>query len=390
VSSQDYLDKDFYAALGVAKDASASDIKKAYRELARKYHPDVNQDNAQAADRFKEISEAYDVLSDDASRREYDEVRAMFGPGGAGRRASGPPGWGGDGGIGGVNIGDLFADGGGIGDIFSSVFAGGGGPATGRRSAARRGSDLETEVRIPFRQAVEGSTVSVRIARETSCGMCHGSGAKPGTTPHACPTCGGSGHVSRSAGAFALSEPCRACRGRGRVIDDPCPNCVGEGVVTATKTMKVRIPPGVQDGQRIRLAGRGGAGAAGGPAGDLYVVVHVDAHPVFGRKGDHLTLTVPVTFPEVALGAELKVPTLGGGSVTLRIPAGTANGRTFRVRGRGVVRGDATKPGDLLVTVEVAVPQKVDARARELLEAYREATAGDDPRAGLAELAGSD
>jgi molecular chaperone DnaJ len=380
VSTQDYVDKDFYAALGVAKDATGEEIKKAYRTLARKYHPDVNKGDSASAERFKDISEAYDVLSDDATRREYDEARAIFGSGRRGAPAG--SGWGGDSGIGGVNLGDIFGgQDSGIGDIFGSVFGG------GRRSAAQRGRDLETEVRIPFMESVYGTTVSVRLAREVACDTCHGSGARPGTTPRVCPVCGGSGHVNRSAGAFALSEPCRECRGRGRIVDDPCDTCHGGGTVTKTKTLKVRVPGGVKDGQRIRLAGRGGAGVAGGPAGDLFVVVHVDKHAIFGRKGDNLTLTLPVTFPEVALGSEVTVPTLGAGSVTLRIPPGTTNGRTFRVRGRGVPKKDG-KNGDLLVTVEVAVPQKLDGHAQELLEAYRDSTKTHDPRAGLTELAG--
>ena len=312
-----------------------------------------------------------------------------MGPGGSasvgsGRHPGAGTGWGGDGGIGGVDLGDLFGGGagpGGIGDIFNTVFAGAG----ARRSAARRGSDHETDVRIPFEESVYGTTVSVRIAREVGCGTCAGSGAKPGTTPRTCPVCGGSGHVNRAAGGFALSEPCRECRGRGRIIDDPCPTCTGAGTVTRTKTLKVRVPAGVKDGQRIRLAGRGGPGVAGGPAGDLFVVVHVDPHPLFGRKGDNLTLTAPVTFPEAALGAEITVPVLGPGSVTLKIPPGTTNGRTFRVRGRGVPRPGA-KPGDLLVAVEVAVPQKVDGHARELLQAYADTTKSHDPRAALFDL----
>jgi molecular chaperone DnaJ len=392
VSTQDYVDKDFYATLGVAKDASSDEIKKAYRTLARKYHPDVNEGDAAAADRFKEISEAYDVLSDEQTRAEYDEARALFSAGG--RRFGGAgSGWGGDGGIGGVDLGDLFGGGagaagaGGIGDIFQSVF--GQAAAGGRRSTARRGQDVETDVRISFTAAVHGTTVGVRMARESTCSTCMGSGARPGSTPKVCPLCGGSGHVNRSAGGFALSEPCRECRGRGRIIDDPCPTCEGDGAVTKARTLNVRVPAGVKDGQRIRLSGRGGAGTGGGPAGDLYVVVNVDKHPVFGRKGANLTLTLPVTFAEAALGAEIAVPTLGGPTVTLRIPAGTSNGRTFRVRGRGVPRKGG-EPGDLLVTVEVAVPQKLDAKAKELLETFREATRDHDPRAGLVDLARSE
>ena len=205
---------------------------------------------------------------------------------------------------------------------------------------------------------------------------------KAGTTPRVCPTCQGSGQTSRNAGGFAFAEPCRDCRGRGLIVDDPCPVCHGSGRAPSTRTIQARIPAGVRDGQRIRLKGKGAPGERGGPGGDLFIVVHVSPHELFGRKDDNLTLTLPVTFPEAALGAEVKVPTLGGQPVTLRIPAGTTSGRTFRVRGKGVTRRDGAR-GDLLVSVDVAVPQKLNGKAREALEAYREATSGEDPRSGL-------
>jgi molecular chaperone DnaJ len=383
VATRDYLDKDFYKVLGVGKDASADEIKKAYRKLARKHHPDANKGDAQAEERFKEISEAYDVLSDEGRRREYDEARALFGAGGF-RVPGGGPGRGAGPGATTFDVGDVF--GGGLGDVLGGLFGRGAGrPRAGQ--AGRRGADVESEVTLSFTEAVDGVTVPLRLTGEGPCATCHGTGAKAGTTPRVCPTCAGTGQTSRNAGGFAFAEPCRDCRGRGLVVDDPCPVCNGSGRAMSTRTVQARIPAGVRDGQRIRLKGKGAPGEQGGPPGDLYIVVHVTPHPLFGRKDDNLTVTVPVTFPEAALGAEVKVPTLGGAPVTLRIPAGTTNGRTFRVKGRGANRRDGTR-GDLLATVEVAVPQRVDGAAREALEAYRAATAGDDPRAGLNDLSG--
>jgi molecular chaperone DnaJ len=381
VSTRDYLEKDFYKVLGVPQDASAGDIKKAYRKLARKYHPDANKGDAAAEDRFKEISEAYDVLSDVKRRQEYDEARRLFGsgfrfPGGGtgGRPGQGTP----------FDLGDLLggnrtSGSGGLGDLLGGLF----GDRIRRPTARpRRGADIESEVTISFNEAVDGTTATLRMTSDEPCRSCSGTGAKAGTTPRVCPECMGTGQVAANQGGFALAEPCRACRGRGLVVDDPCPTCHGSGRAPSSRNMTVRIPAGVSDRQRIRLKGKGVAGENGGPAGDLYVVVHVSKHRLFGRKGDHLTVTVPVTFPEAALGAEVKVPTLGGSPVTLRIPSGTASGRTFRVRGKGVPRRDGSR-GDLLVSVEVAVPQKLDGKAREALEAYRTATVDHDPREGL-------
>ena len=377
MSAKDDLERDYYADLGVTSTASADEIKKAYRKLARTYHPDANPGDAAAEARFKEISQAYDVLADDKRRAEYDELRRLGAsgfrfPGGGGGGFTGNP----------FGAGGNAADMGDLGDLLSGLFGQGrGGRST--RSAPRRGADVESAVTIGFREAVEGVTIPLRLTTEGACTTCHGSGAKPGTSPHPCPTCHGSGQVSRSAGAgFAFAEPCRECRGRGVLIDDPCPTCHGSGRGTSTRTISARIPAGVNDGARIRLKGRGSPGEQGAPNGDLYIDVHVTPHPVFGRRGKHVTLTVPVTFPEAALGGEIRVPTLSGEPVTLRIPAGTANGRTFRIKGRGVAAKDGSR-GDQLVTVEVAVPQKVDGAARKTLEAYREATKGDDPRADL-------
>lgn len=383
MSTKDFLEKDFYKVLGVPKDAKADEIKKAYRKLARQYHPDANKGDAAAEERFKEISEAYDVLSDEARRKEYDEARALFGSGGF--RVPGGAG----GGQFGFDLGDLFGtagagSAGGLGDVLGGLFGGRG----GRPGAARprRGADVESEVTLSFSDAVHGATVPLRMTSEKACPACSGTGGRGGSLPHQCPTCLGTGQTSRNQGGFAFAEPCRTCRGRGLVVDDPCPECQGSGRAVGTKVMNVRIPAGVHDGKRIRLKGKGAPGERGGPAGDLLVLVHVTAHPVFGRREEHLTLTLPVTFAEAALGAEVQVPTLGGPPVTLRIPPGTANGRTFRVRGRGAARADGTK-GDLLVTVSVVVPPALDETGREALEAYRSATKGEDPRAGLIDLA---
>ncbi len=385
MSTRDYLEKDYYKVLGVPKDASAGDIKKAYRKLARKFHPDANKGDAAAEERFKEISEAYDVLSDAKRRKEYDEARQLFGAGfrfPRGAPTGGRPGEGAT-----FDFGDLFGDartagsGGGLGDILGGLF----GDRTRRSGAAtrpRRGADVESEVTISFVEAVEGATVNLRMTSEQPCRDCAGTGARAGTTPRVCPECMGTGQVAANQGGFAFTEPCRFCRGRGLVVDDPCPTCHGSGRAPSTRNMAVRIPAGVSDGQRIRLKGKGVTGERGGPAGDLYVLVHVKKHPLFGRKGDHLTINVPVTFPEAVLGGEVKVPTLGGPPVTVKVPPGTSSGRTFRVRGKGVPRRDGMR-GDLLVSVDVAVPQNLSGKAREALEAYRVATADHDPRQSL-------
>ena len=381
MSTKDWIEKDYYRILGVPKDADAATVKKAYRNLARDLHPDRNSSDKAAETRFKEVSEAYSVLSNPSKRKEYDEARTLFGsgfrvPGGRGA----PSGGGGFS----FDLGDLFGGTGsstpgtgGLGDVFGGLF----GNRT-RTSQARRGADVESEVTIAFREAIDGITVPLRMTSASACTACAGTGAKAGTVPRVCPACTGTGHTSRNAGGFSLSEPCRECKGRGLVVDDPCPTCHGSGRGTTSKVMQVRIPSGVRDGQRIRLKAKGAPGERGGPPGDLYVMVHVGAHPVFGRKNEHLTVTVPVTYPEATLGADIKVPTLNGSPVTLKLPPGTPNGRTFRVRGRGARRPDGT-PGDLLVTVEVAVPARVDRKAKDALEALRDATSGDEVRAEL-------
>ncbi|MCB5908596.1 molecular chaperone DnaJ [Streptomyces pinistramenti] len=392
MSTKDFVEKDYYKVLGVPKDATDAEIKKAYRKLARENHPDANTGDARAEERFKEISEANDILGDPKRRKEYDEARALFGNGGY------RPGPGAGGGSFNFDLGDLFGGsqgqgqgqgggaggfGGGLGDVFGGLFNRGG---AGTRTQPRRGQDVESEVTLSFTEAVDGATVPLRMSSQAPCKACSGTGDKNGT-PRVCPTCVGTGQVSRGAGGgFSLTDPCADCKGRGLIAQDPCEVCKGSGRATSARTMQVRIPAGVSDGQRIRLRGKGTPGEQGGPAGDLYVVVHVDSHPVFGRKGDNLTVTVPVTFPEAALGGEVRVPTLGGPPVTLKIAPGTPNGRTMRARGKGAARKDGTR-GDLLVTIEVVVPQELGDKAKESLETYREATAGEDPRAELFQAA---
>lgn len=365
--SRDLLEKDLYKVLGVPKDATDAEIKKAYRKLAREFHPDANKGDAKAEERFKEISEANDVLSDTKRRKEYDEGRALFGNGGF------RPGPGAGGGTGGFNfdLGDLFGGaqgpggttttggqgggfGGGLGDVFGGLFNRGGG---GTRVQPRRGQDIESEVTLSFTEAVDGATVPLRMSSQAPCKACSGTGDRNGT-PRVCPTCVGTGQVSRGGGGgFSLTDPCVDCKGRGLIAENPCEICHGSGRAKSSRTMQVRIPAGVTDGQRIRLRGKGAPGERGGLTGDLYVVVHVGRHPVFGRKDANLTVTVPVSYAEAALGGEIKVPTLGGPSVTLKLPAGTPNGRTLRARGKGAVRKDGSR-GDLLVTVEVTVPHE--------------------------------
>jgi molecular chaperone DnaJ len=349
MSTKDYLEKDYYKTLGVAKTAKPAEIKTSYRKLARKYHPDSNQGDAKAEERFKEISEAYSVLSDEKRRKEYDEARSLFGSGFRVPTGSRPGGGGGFN----FDLGDIFGGtgdaGGGLGDLFGTVFNRGGNRTTAQ-NRPRRGADVETETTLSFGDAIEGTTVALRLTGEGPCPTCHGTGAKAGTVPRVCPVCAGTGQSSRNQGSFGISEPCQECRGRGLVVDDPCPSCSGSGRAMSSRTIQTRIPAGVADGQRIKIPGKGVPGERGGPSGDLYVRVHVKPHPVFGRSGDNLTVTVPATFAE------------------------------------GVRRKDGTT-GSLIVTVEVMVPQDLNGKARSAIEDLREATAGTDPREGLLERA---
>ncbi len=389
MAQREWVEKDFYKELGVSSDASAKDIKTAYRKLAADLHPDKNPDGAE---RFKAVSEAHSVLSDPAKRKEYDETRRLFAGGGFGRRFNGGGGgdFAGGFGVGGdgaeFNLNDLFdaagrSGGNNIGDLFGGLFGRG---AQSRPSRPRRGNDLETETELDFMEATKGVAMPLRLTSPAPCTNCHGSGARPGTSPKVCPTCNGAGVINRNQGAFGFSEPCTECRGSGSIIEHPCDECKGTGVTTRTRTINVRIPPGVEDGQRIRLAGQGEAGLRGAPSGDLYVTVHVRPDKVFARDGDDLTVTVPVSFSELALGTTLSVPTLDG-KVGVRVPKGTTDGRILRVRGRGVPKRSGGQ-GDLLVTVKVSVPPNLEGAAKEALEAYAvaERSSGFDPRAGWA------
>ncbi len=387
----DWATKDFYKVLGVNKDAPADDIKKAYRKLARANHPDSNPGDSGATQAkhevFKGVAEAYDVIGDPDKRKKYDEFRALsatggfrggfsggFNPGGSrGSRGSQP---------GGFDINDLLREqaggGAGFGDMFGDLFGGGGAGGGGRQrqqqARPRKGADLETTSTIGFVDALEGVMISLRLTSDDACDTCKGTGGKPGTRPHICSACEGAGYVVAGVGgAFSMNETCPTCQGRQLVYDDACPTCGGSGRGTSARTIQARIPAGVKDGQKIRLRGKGTPGESGGPAGDLLVKVVVSKHPVFGRKEDNLTIEVPVSFDEAALGADIKIPTLGGAPVTLKVPAGTPNGRTFRVRGKGARKKDGTT-GDLLATIEVVVPTTLDATAREALETYRTAT----------------
>ena len=378
----DWAAKDFYKVLGVQKDASSADVKKAYRKLARENHPDSNPGDDAKHEKFKAVAEAYDVVGDEAKRAKYDEFRSLQARGGFGPGMGG--GFGGGGG-GGFSMDDLLRDraSGGLGDMFGDLFGGGQRTRTQQQPRARRGADVESTATIGFTDALDGVTVSLRLTSDTACATCQGTGGKPGTRPHICPECEGAGFVvAGTGGAFSINETCPACGGRQLVYDEACPTCHGSGRGTSARSIQARIPAGVKDGARIRLKGKGAPGDNGGPAGDLFVTVKVTPHRVFGRKDDNLTLEVPVSFDEAALGGEVKIPTLGGAPVTLRLPAGTPNGRTFRVRGKGATRRDGTK-GDLLATVEVCVPSSLDETAREAVEAYRAAMAGKPLREGL-------
>jgi len=362
---------DLYKVLGVSKDASEEEIKRAYRKLARKYHPDRNPGDKKAEEKFKEISAAYDTLSDPEKRREYDAggMFAGFGGAGGGPFAGGGPGMGG--------FGDL-------GDIFSSLFNRGG---RGRAQQVR-GRDLETEVSLSFEQAVHGAQVSVTVPKSERCGTCHGSGAEPGTAPTTCPRCEGRGIDSQSQGFFSISQPCPQCGGSGRVIEHPCPTCGGSGLTRQTKRYKVNIPAGVKDGTRIRLAGKGEAGPRGGPSGDLYVTTRVASSPVFKRLDDgNLEVRVPITIAEALRGGTIEVPTLEG-KKRIRVAPGTKHGTVQRLRGAGAPKPGGRGRGDIRYRLEIEVPRKLTKAQREAAEKLAEAFNGSDPRAELLRKAG--
>jgi molecular chaperone DnaJ len=370
---REWFEKDYYQVLGVPKNAPAAEIKKAYRKLAQQHHPDANPGNAQAEERFKEISAAYDVIGDQDKRKQYDQIREMAASGfGSGGFGGGVPGGGRvrfeD--MGGFQVDDL-------GDLFGGLF-GGGGRGRGRSQPAR-GADLETAVTVSFDEAMSGTTVPVRIQGPAPCATCGGSGAAPGTSPTTCPQCGGAGQIAVNQGPFQMSQTCPRCHGSGRVVEMPCPTCGGTGSERRTRSFQVKIPAGVQDGARIRLKGRGEAGPAAGQAGDLYVRVHARPHAFFGRKGHDLTVELPVTYAEAALGANVEVPTLNG-PVTMKVPAGTPTGKTFRLKGKGAPKRGGQ--GDLLVNVNVEVPQKLSRSEKELLKQLQ-AAEKESPRRRL-------
>ena len=344
--------KSLYDVLGVAKTASADDIKKAYRKLAREYHPDKNPGDAEAETRFKEVQAAYEVLKDSEKRKQYD----TFGANGA---QGGPQ-----------NFNFDFGD---LGDLFGGLFGQRGGASTRQqRQRGRQGDDVEAHVNISFEDSLRGVQVQVPVELETACSECHGSGARPGTSPRICPECNGRGVVSESQGLFALSQPCPRCRGNGTVIEDPCPKCNGSGRERRTKRYTVKIPAGAKDGTRIRLKGKGEAGYGGAAAGDLYVVTHVEPSPIYERRGNDLLVTVAVSYPDAALGATVEVPTPDG-AVSLKIPAGSEDGKLLRIRGRGAPKLSGGGKGDVLARLRLDVPKRLNKKQRELLEQLRRA-----------------
>jgi len=366
--------RDPYGVLGVDRKATQDDIKKAYRKLARQYHPDRNPDDPKAEERFKEIQSAYDIVGDADKRKQYDRGGIFFGSGG--RPGAGTTG--GQGGFGGFEAG-------GFGDILSNLFGGakgGAGQAGGRRTRGERGADLEAEVVITFEQAIEGTQVPLSVMASTACGTCGGTGAKPGTAPKVCPRCQGRGLESQGQGLFSISQPCTRCNGAGTIIEDPCPTCAGEGAVKTTKRYRVNIPPGVREGSRVRLAGKGEPGRHGGPSGDLFVITHVQDNPVFKRKGDNVEVEVPLTIPEAIRGAEVEVPTLHG-SKRLRVPAGTHHGTVQRLRGEGPPKlGSTASRGDIHYRFVIDVPASLNSEQSEAVEKLSQVMNGD-PRAKL-------
>jgi len=348
--------RDYYEVLGISKNASEADLKKAYRRAAQKHHPDRNPDSKESENKFKECKEAYEVLSDSRKRAAYDQfghagVDPSMGGGGYGAAGAG------------ASFSDIF------GDVFGDIF--GGGRAGGRGGGQRvyRGSDLRYNLDLSLEEAVAGTTVQIRVPTQVTCDACNGSGAKPGSSPTTCTTCGGQGQVRMQQGFFSLQQTCPRCHGNGSIISDPCQKCHGKGRIQEHKTLSVKVPAGVDTGDRIRLANEGEAGESGGPPGDLYVQIQVREHPIFVREENHLYCEVPISFVTAALGGELEVPTLNGRG-SLKIPAETQSGRMFRIRGKGVkpVRGGPV--GDLICKVKVETPVKLNRKQKDLLRAF--------------------
>jgi molecular chaperone DnaJ len=366
--------RDLYEVLGVSKGASQDEIKKAYRKLARQYHPDRNPGDSEAEERFKEVQGSYDVLSDPKKRKEYDELGSRIFSGAGGPRG-GNFQWSG-------NIGDL-GDLGDLSDLFGGLFGGGRTTtAHSRRSAGERGRDVEVQINLSFEDSLKGLTTKIPVELETACSACKGTGAEPGTSPKICPECRGRGVVSESQGLFALSQPCPRCGGNGTVVEQPCRKCNGTGRERRTKRYTVKIPAGVKDGTQIRLKGKGEAGYSGGPPGDLIVVTKVAPSPLFKRKGADLVIEVPVTYAEAALGANVEIPTPEG-RISLKIPAGSEDGKLLRVKGRGAPKLNGGGKGDLLARVRVSVPKKLTKAEREALENLQKVSR-ENPRERLA------
>jgi molecular chaperone DnaJ len=373
---------ELYKTLGVKKDASEDEIKKAYRKLARQYHPDRNPGDKEAEDKFKEVSAAHDVLSDPDKRKEYDAGPSFGGFGGAGQ--GGPFGGGSPfGGGGGAQAGSFGAD---FGDILGGIFSRGGGGRA--RPQAVRGRDLETEVDLGFDQAINGTQISVTVPKQERCATCHGSGATPGTSPITCPRCEGRGIDPQNQGFFSISQPCPQCGGAGEIIEDPCPTCGGSGVTQQSKRYKVNVPAGVKDGTRIRLAGKGEAGPRGGPNGDLYVTTRVHSSPVFRRLDDgNLEVTVPITIPEAVRGGTIEVPTLDG-TKKIKVAPGTRHGALQRLRGEGPPKGKGKGRGDIRYRLEIEVPKDLNEEQQKAVDELASALNGHDPRADLLRKAG--
>lgn len=366
--------KDFYAVLGVSATASQDEIKKQYRKLAKRYHPDANQGDAKAAERFKEISEAYNVLGDPEKRKQYDEMSRLgaftgFGGArsGAGGARAGTAGAG-RGPAGGVNFEEFDIGGlGGLGDLFSSMFGGRAGAGT-RPRGAERGQSIEASVSIPFRVAALGGKVPIELEVNEECPTCHGSGASPGASFRTCPECNGRGMVSFGQGGFAVNRPCPMCLGRGQIPTERCPTCHGSGETRARRTVNITVPPGTDTGTRVRLSGQGGKGASGGPPGDLIITFQVEPDRFFRRDGLDVIATIPLNIAQATLGTRVSVRTLDGKKVTLRIPAGTPSGKRFRVRGQGIEKDG--QRGDLIVEVAITVPEKLTPEQEEMMRQF--------------------
>ncbi len=366
-------EKDYYEVLGVKRDASADEIKKAFRRMARKHHPDAGG----SEEKFKDINEAYDVLSDAEKRAQYDQFGRYFG-------GNAPPGAGGAGPFGGgrvytnVNVGDL----GDLGDLFGSVFGGFGGGGASRQPRARRGGDLQYDVTLTFEEALAGISKKVDVQRTERCSTCKGTGARPGTSPKECPTCGGAGRVSQGQGMFAFSRACPRCAGTGKVIESPCQTCKGKGEVTRAKPLTINVPAGVTDGGKLRFRGKGEPGEGGGPAGDLYVVTHLQPHGYFSREGADVAMELPLSIAEASLGTEVTIPTPEGGKVKLKIPEGTQDGKVFRLADKGAPKLKGKGRGALKVRARVVVPEKLSAEQKELLKRFA-STRTEDLRAHI-------